>query len=177
METAYRRTRWHPPSRPEEGWFLPSDVAVFVPEFVRLVLLTASLIKSLSNQEQSSFVFFLLLDSSCTLLFLSPSLSFRVFRSFRLFIRKSEASRCPLWKYARKLQRYVCHCELDLALNDSRRCVCDFLSRADRLTVARVSSSFHFRSPSDGNFAITFRKSVLERGLFDLLLRGVLLKD
>lgn len=50
METAYRRTRWQPPPWPEEGWFLPSGVAISpVPGLVRLVVLTPSLIKSLPN--------------------------------------------------------------------------------------------------------------------------------
>lgn len=49
METAYRRSRWHPPSlvEEEEGWVPSFRRRSFIPGFVRLVLLTASLIKSL----------------------------------------------------------------------------------------------------------------------------------
>lgn len=134
METAYRRTRWHPPPRPEQGWFLPSGVAVFVPGFVRLELLTASLIKSLPNQYWSTF-FSSPPRAPHSLLSVFPS-TIASFSSFRVSLATSNA-----WE----LQRYVCHGKFDPPLNHLRHRVSSLSSRIKELDIhpdGTVSSFF-----------------------------------
>lgn len=134
METAYRRTRWHPPPRPEQGWFLPSGVAVFVPGFVRLMLLTASLIKSLPNQYWSTF-FSSPPRAPYSLLSVFPS-TIASFSSFRAFLATSNA-----WE----LQRYVCHGKFDPPLNHLRHRVSSVSSRISELDIHPVGTvSFFF---------------------------------
>lgn len=134
METAYRRTRWHPLPRPEQGWFLPSGVAVFVPGFVRLVLLTASLIKSLPNQYWYTF-FSSPPRAPYSLLSVFPS-TIASFSSFRVSLATSNA-----WE----LQRYVCHGKFDPPLNHLRHRVSSLSSRVNELDIHSVDTvSFFF---------------------------------